>query len=213
MSKSDKDHIKITVEARSEDNPPKAFLAQCEAITKEGKRCRCNVHNPQHKYCAFHMEKEFGNNPFVEVYYNTLDESETQTYVRFIELGDNLEHEIAMTRIYLMRAMKELSDCQKSTDEGAKLIVEFEDKGWSDQFGNSSNVRKVNKEVLLKKEVRDLMGKLKDLMKVKFEISGDRAEDAQAKAQKLIQALKDMQALREDEKIIDEEHDDDAQDK
>ena len=201
----EKDNVQIVIEAKPEDNPPRAFLAQCDGITKEGKRCRGNVHDARNKYCAFHMEKEFKDKPFVSVYYNTLDKEEVETYVRFVELGDNLEHEIAMTRIYLLRAMEQLSKVQKSTDEDDKFIVEFEDKGWSDQFGNSNNTRRVNKEVALKKEVRDLMGKLKDLMKVKFEISGDRAEDAHTKAQKLIEALKDMQSLREEEKTVHDE--------
>lgn len=201
MSDEIKDNISINVEVKSEDNPPRAFLAQCEAITKEGKRCKCNVYDIHSKFCAFHTEKEYKDKGFMSVYYNILDKDEVDTYVRFMELGDNLEHEIAMNRMYLVRAMKELHTIQKSDDPDDKFMIEFEDKGWSDQFGNSSNTRKVNKETILKKEIRDLLGKLKDLMKVKFEISGDRAEDAQAKAQKLIQALKDMRNLNEQEKI------------
>lgn len=207
MDEEQKDHVSITVDVKASSNPPKAFLAQCSAITSEGKRCRCNVYDPTQTFCIFHMEKDYKSKSVMSVYYNTLNKNEVEDYVRFMELGDNLEHEIAMTRIFLLRAMKALQDIHQSDDPDADLTVEFVDKGWSDQFGESTTTRKVNKEVLLKKEVRDLLGKLKDLLKTKFEISGDKAEDAMAKAQKVIQAIKDMQKLREDENINNDEDD------
>ena len=193
---SEKDNVNINIEVQPDTNPPKVYWAQCEAINKEGKRCGCRVQTPTSKYCAFHQKLDSHDKETMAIYYNMLNEDEADHYVRFLDLGDSLEHEIAMTRIFLVRAMKQLAECK-----GEDVIVEYTEKGWSDQFGESKNTRQVNKTQQLKKEVHTLLTKLKDLMKTSYEIGGDTSEDAQTKAKKVIEAIQNMKNLRENEQV------------